>query len=547
MGKSDLVLLAFIFGLFIFLSGCLGEQPTCNKPYILVGTDCCLDANDNGICDSDEAAPTQNITTEQNMTPETEVSPNITGNITPETGNGQPETPFCNPPYYEYKRGDCCLDTNDNQICDSDETVPANQTGNGQQETGNETDGGIEIMPTAQCGDGICSDGEDPANCCKDCNCPSGEICLINTCTEFKGFVTPDIKVTRFCGDGSCTGSENSSNCCIDCGCPTGFNCFNNTCLASMVHIPMTIIPISPEKKLTNDTVTELAKPRVSDYFVAWNEYFSGDSDIMLYNLQTDNRVRLASPSTQYHPDISGKRLVWTDYRRPVQGDNSDIYYYDIVSGAEGFVTSRIEYKWGGAIDGNYITWIEQDGYKKYVYLFNLASSTETKLTPSDIYPQGLDVSGSNVVWGWFNCDTGTCHYGIQLYNIGTKKKTDIIETTGDIDVYNIRIHGNKVVYISGKDQYSQVNVYDISTKLTTQITSALGEKNYPSIYQNTVVWQDKRGGNWDIYMYDLVSKKETALVSESHDQQYPDVYGNKVVYQDRRSGRHIYMYTLSS
>ena len=30
------------------------QQVTCNKPYILVGTSCCLDQNDNSICDVDE-------------------------------------------------------------------------------------------------------------------------------------------------------------------------------------------------------------------------------------------------------------------------------------------------------------------------------------------------------------------------------------------------------------------------------------------------------------------------------------------------------------
>jgi beta propeller repeat protein len=348
--------------------------------------------------------------------------------------------------------------------------------------------------------------------------------------------------VVSFCGDGYCAANENSSTCCIDCACPTGLICSNNTCKSSFLIKPIIVVPISPEKKISENTVTELAKPRISDYFVAWNEYFSGDSDIMLYNLQ-----RIETPSTQYHPDVSAKRLVWTDYRRPVQGDNSDIYYYDLVSGTEGFVTSRIEYKWGAAIDGNYITWIEQDGYKKYVYLFGIVSATETKLTSSDIYPEGLDVSGTNVVYGHFNCDTGTCYYGIKLYNTASKKTTSIIDTTGDIDYYNVRIHGNKVVYISGKDANTQINVYDISSKITTQITSSSGEKDYPSIYQDKVVWMDNRNGNWDIYMYDLSTKQETALVTESHDQKYPDVYGNKVVYQDKRDGRHIYMYTLSN
>lgn len=49
-----------IIGLIILsflMVGCT-QQITCNKPYILVGTECCLDQNDNSICDSDEAIET---------------------------------------------------------------------------------------------------------------------------------------------------------------------------------------------------------------------------------------------------------------------------------------------------------------------------------------------------------------------------------------------------------------------------------------------------------------------------------------------------------
>jgi hypothetical protein len=35
------------------MSGCI-QQVTCNKPYIKVGKECCLDINDNGICDKHE-------------------------------------------------------------------------------------------------------------------------------------------------------------------------------------------------------------------------------------------------------------------------------------------------------------------------------------------------------------------------------------------------------------------------------------------------------------------------------------------------------------
>ena len=51
----------YLFGLIlislILISGCFNNNRTdlvCNKPYILVGAECCLDQNDNLICDKDE-------------------------------------------------------------------------------------------------------------------------------------------------------------------------------------------------------------------------------------------------------------------------------------------------------------------------------------------------------------------------------------------------------------------------------------------------------------------------------------------------------------
>ena len=46
--------LGLVLILVLLLSGCTSKEVVCNKPYILVGTDCCLDQNDNFICDSDE-------------------------------------------------------------------------------------------------------------------------------------------------------------------------------------------------------------------------------------------------------------------------------------------------------------------------------------------------------------------------------------------------------------------------------------------------------------------------------------------------------------
>ncbi len=67
----------------VLLSACV-NGPSCERPYKLVYGECCLDENDDGICDIDK--------------------------------------PVCRPPYILYNN-DCCLDSNLNHICDRDEST----------------------------------------------------------------------------------------------------------------------------------------------------------------------------------------------------------------------------------------------------------------------------------------------------------------------------------------------------------------------------------------------------------------------------------------
>jgi len=47
-----------LLGLLLFFSGCIQQGPVCNRPYIPVGGDCCLDENGDGICDRESPATT---------------------------------------------------------------------------------------------------------------------------------------------------------------------------------------------------------------------------------------------------------------------------------------------------------------------------------------------------------------------------------------------------------------------------------------------------------------------------------------------------------
>ena len=73
MKSNYIPLLAILLIVIVFVSGCTSQTPsntqpqqvTCNKPYILVGTSCCLDQNDNSVCDKDEQTEQEETTTTQ--------------------------------------------------------------------------------------------------------------------------------------------------------------------------------------------------------------------------------------------------------------------------------------------------------------------------------------------------------------------------------------------------------------------------------------------------------------------------------------------------
>lgn len=54
MKAKSILIFAVVLFLFLFLfSGCQ-QKIVCNKPYVLIGNSCCLDKNDDAICDQDQ-------------------------------------------------------------------------------------------------------------------------------------------------------------------------------------------------------------------------------------------------------------------------------------------------------------------------------------------------------------------------------------------------------------------------------------------------------------------------------------------------------------
>ena len=81
------------------------------------------------------------------------------------------------------------------------------------------------------------------------------------------------------------------------------------------------------------------------------------------------------------------------------------------------------------------------------------------------------------------------------------------------------------------------------------QITTNPFDQSHPALYNNIVVFQDNRNGNWDIYGYDLVTGKEFPICTDPYDQQNPAIYETIVVWDEFRHGAddRIYGYNLST
>lgn len=61
------------------------------------------------------------------------------------------------------------------------------------------------------------------------------------------------------------------------------------------------------------------------------------------------------------------------------------------------------------------------------------------------------------------------------------------------------------------------------------------GDQMFPDVYEETVVWQDDRDGNWEIYKKE--GDQTVNLTNESHSQEHPAISSQFVVWQDNRSG----------
>jgi uncharacterized repeat protein (TIGR01451 family) len=304
---------------------------------------------------------------------------------------------------------------------------------------------------------------------------------------------------------------------------------------------------------LTNITDNDFAQynPAIyGDYIVYSGFREQGLMGVYLYNIVT-KEVILLTPEHEgavAQPDIYGDRVVWQDNR----SGEWKIYTYLISRPDLGdyLLLDLLGEQVSPAIYENILVYSDHqdvDFATSNIFMYDIAKAELTQITDDeDLSQHKPDIYGNNIVYE----DTRNGNLDIYLYNIYTKQETRLTEDPARQG--NPSIHKNRVVWEDerngNKDLYMHHITYwpgsvyenydwEIFTGEGFREMSSYNDIN-PAVYEDYIVFQSFRNGSWDIYLYSFINDifgSTSALIDEANDQINPAIYENRIVWQDER------------
>ncbi|UCF07168.1 MAG: right-handed parallel beta-helix repeat-containing protein, partial [Thermoplasmata archaeon] len=151
----------------------------------------------------------------------------------------------------------------------------------------------------------------------------------------------------------------------------------------------------------------------------------------------------------------------------------------------------------------------------------------------------------------------------LKLHSQDDLESITLVDGAGD--QHSPSIYGHSLVYVDDTSGNSDIYCYDLSMDsdgdgipnflesprpspdpAMIQITTDSYNQINPEIYENHIVWQDDRNGNYDIYSFDLNSGSETQITTDTANQVEPHIFGNSIVWEDdSESDTEIYIHYI--
>ena len=292
-------------------------------------------------------------------------------------------------------------------------------------------------------------------------------------------------------------------------------------------------------------------QPKVANSIIVWHDERNADGDIYGYNLNTQSEFAICTTSgDQSVPDVYGDIVVWQDRRNSVAPP--DIYGYNLATHTEFPICVESHGQGNPVIYGNYVVWQDSraGSYNQDIYAYNLNTHTEFPISTAGESQVAPDIYGNIIVWMdyrnepnhncWPNCNT-------DIYGYDLTSGTEFAISTEEHYQGGPRIYGNTVVWIDKRYGNYDVFGYNLTTHQEFAVCTEGHDQIGVSIDKNWIAWTDGRNEpnatgcgencNYDLYAYSRATGVEIPLITESHRQFQQDVDGDLLIWTDKRSG----------
>ncbi|HEX6981312.1 MAG TPA: hypothetical protein VF181_00990 [Balneolaceae bacterium] len=252
------------------------------------------------------------------------------------------------------------------------------------------------------------------------------------------------------------------------------------------------------ETRITSDPSDQF-DPNVSNGQIVWvDERVESGQDIFFLDLADMQEVQLSNTAEPYNdnnPEITGDYVIWH------RGFQPWLYSVYVVSEDTTFsieITGPGDGGYGISGDRLAITGYDLDDTSS-LWLCDLSGQTEDCEYLLDggsvAYP---DIDGDHIVWQ----DDRNGNNDIFLYDLATNTETQI--TSNSAEQRSPLISGNYIVWVDTRNGNDDIFLYNLETQTETQLTTDSSDQRNPSLYGNYIVWEDNRNGNWDIFLYEI-------------------------------------------
>jgi beta propeller repeat protein len=205
----------------------------------------------------------------------------------------------------------------------------------------------------------------------------------------------------------------------------------------------------------SSSNAVHFAEPAIRGQWITFLKISSNQTDVYLYDNLNGTPVGNVTTDAwdQAHPRVGGGVVVFEDYG----SGNSDIMGWTIPSGPSFSIATGPNNQVTPDVDGNTVVWVESSASGDQIFAYDLAAGVSRQLTSSTSNKVLPRISGSRIIWS----DNRNGNLDLYFYDLTTNQEQPLV--TGVGDQFLSDIDGDRVVYTDNSAGFEQVYLYTFS------------------------------------------------------------------------------------